>query len=233
MPAYVAVEEAARHLGVASSRVRALIANGGLRADMVSGRWLVEWDSVLARDRAKASPGRPLTARNAWALLLLASGEPLPPGFDQHACWRMRQTLDRHELANLRSRLERRARVHHLWALPGELRSLRESEDIVLTGSSAAGGLGLELLAPETIDAYVPASGLDVVTSEHGLEPVPTSEANVILRAVPGDAWLLDERRLAPRAAVGLDLGSYPDSRSARVGTEVLASLDASRRADG
>jgi excisionase family DNA binding protein len=228
MPSRVDVEEAARRLGVATSRVRALIASGGLRADKLGGRWLVEWDSVLARERAQAAAGRPLTARNAWALLSMASGE-LPPGLDVHARWRIGQSLDRHRLADLESRLERRARVHYLWALPGELRPLRAGQDVVLSGSSAAGELNLELLAPDTVDAYVPARSLEGLTGEHGLEPVAASEANVILRSVPDDAWVLDGRRIAPRAAVGLDLAAYPDSRSARIGAELLASLDAAR----
>ena len=232
MPAHVDVAEAARHLGVASSRVRALIASGGLRADKLGGRWLVEWDSVLARERGQAAAGRPLTARNAWVLLLMASGDELPPGVDPHARWRIGQSLHRHRLADLGSRLERRARAHHLWALPGELRPLRDGDDVVLSGSSAAGGLNLELLAPDTVDAYVPASRLDSLASEHGLEPVAASAANVILRGVPDDAWLLKERRIAPQAAVGLDLAGYPDSRSALVGSELLAGLDAARTED-
>lgn len=229
MPAQVDVEEAARQLGVAASRVRALIASGGLRAEKLGGRWLVEWDSVLARERAQAAAGRPLTPRNAWALLLAASGDALPPGFDPHARWRIGQSLRRRALADLRSRLELRARVDHLWALPGELRRLREDGLLVLSGLSAAGELGLELLAPDTVDAYVPAGRVEALARGHGLEPAATSEANVILRAVPDDAWLLDGRRIAPRAAVGLDLAAYPDSRSARVGSALLAELDAAR----
>lgn len=232
MPVPIAVEEAARHLRLTPSRVRALIASGGLRAEKVGGRWLVEWDSVLARERSPGAVGRPLSARNAWALLLLASGDDLPPRFDQHARWRISQTLDRHHLVDLRSRLDGRARVHHLWALPGELRPLRAEEDLVLTASSAAGALELGLLAPDTVDAYVPAERMEAVASEYGLEPVASYEANVILRTVPDDAWLLENRRIAPRAAVGLDLASYPDSRSARVGAEVLAELDAARSGD-
>lgn len=227
MRSHLAVDEAARHLGVASSRVRALIASGGLRADKVGGRWLVEWDSILARERARRGPGRPLTARNAWALLLLASGEQVPPAFDAHAHWRLRQTLGGHRLGDLESRLDRRAEVHHLWVLPGELQPLRAGGGLVLSGSSAAGKIDLGLLAPDTVDAYLQASRLDALMREHGLEPVAASEANVIVRAVPDDAWLLDGRRVAPRAAVALDLASYPDSRSARVGAELMAALDA------
>lgn len=99
----------------------------------------------------------------------------------------------------------------------------------MLTGSSGAGELRLELLAPDTIDAYVPASRIEALTSAHALEPAPMSEANVILRAVPDEAWLLDGRRIAPRAAVGLDLAAYADARSARVGAELLAALDDER----
>lgn len=223
MPAQVTVEQAARHLRVAPSRVRALIASGGLQAAKLGGRWVVEWDSVLAREHQQAAPGRPLKARNAWALLLAASNEPLPAGFDSHARWRIRQTLDRQLLVDLRSRLDRRARMHRLWALPGELRPLRDGKDIVLSGSSAAGELRLGLLAPDTVDAYVPAGRMEAITSEHGLEPVAAHESNVMLRTVPDDAWFLEGRRVAPRAAVALDLASYPDARSARVGAAVLA----------
>jgi hypothetical protein len=122
--------------------------------------------------------------------------------------------------------------VHHLWAIPGELLLLRDSDLVALTGSSAAGELNLELLSPETVDAYVAAGQLDTFVRDHALEPAATSEANVVLRAVPDDAWLLDGRRVAPRAAVGLDLASYPDARSARVGGQLLAALDAESIAD-
>ena len=228
----VDVDEAARHLGVDPSRVRALITSGGLSADKVGGRWLVNWESVLARERAQTAPGRPLTARNAWALLLLASGDQITAQIEPNARWRLRQTMTHHHLADLAARLERRARVHYLWAIPGELSRLRDSGRMALTGSSAAGELNLGLLSPDTVDAYVPAGRLDALVRDHALEPVSTSEANVILRGVPDEAWLLDGRRVAPRAAVGLDLATYPDARSARVGAQLLAALDAESRAD-
>jgi hypothetical protein len=229
MPSHVGVDEAARRLGVAPARVRALIASGGLHADKLSGRWLVDWNSVLARQQAQVKGGRPLTPRNAWALLLAASREPLPAGIQPHARWRIAQSLSRHRLADLESRLERRSSVRPLWALPGELRPLRADDALVLTGSSAAGELELELLAPETVDAYVTADHLEDLTREYGLRPATLGEANVTLRAVPDEAWLLDARRIAPSAAVGLDLVRYADSRSRRVGAELLARLDAER----
>lgn len=227
MPDLVGVNEAAAELGLDPSRVRALIADGSLRADKISGRWLVYWESVAARRRGPTPPGRPMASRNAWALLLVASGEPVPEDLDPTVRWRLRQALAHQGLVAIRGRLERRAQVGHFWALPGELRALRSDKNIVLTGSSAAGALGLELPAPDTIDAYIRASHLDALIAEHGLEDVTSiAQANVALRAVPDDAWLLDGRRIAPSAAVALDLSFYPDSRSARVGSELLQKFD-------
>lgn len=229
MPELVSVSDAARELDLDPSRVRSLIANGDLRADKVAGRWLVHWDSVVARRREPMPPGRPLAAHNAWALLLAASGEPYPDGLDPATRWRLRQALQHQGLVAIRGRLERRAHVHRYWALPGELRALRKSKDIVLTGSSAAKDLGLA--APDAIDAYLPADRLDATITEHGLQEARgVGEDNVILRAVPPDAWRLSERASAPVAAIALDLSFYPDSRSARVGHELLAKLDGELR---
>jgi hypothetical protein len=228
MAELVDVNHAARALGVAPSRVRALIADGGLEAEKLGGRWLVRWDSVALRRRGPVGPGRPMSPRNAWALVLAASGESVPSDIDQHTRWRLERSLDQHRLVDLRARLDQRASVGRRWALPGELRRLREDDAVVLTGSSAAGELGLALAVPDTVDVYVPVERLEPLVVEYGLEHSPVAQANVVVRAVPEGAWFLDGRRVAPAAAVGLDLAGYPDSRSSRVGAELLARLDES-----
>jgi hypothetical protein len=231
MPELVSVPEAARELKLNPSRVRSLIADGSLRADKVAGRWLVHSESVAARQREPMPPGRPMAPRNVWAMLLAASGEPFPDGLDPAVRWRLRQALTHQGLVAVRGRLERRANVERYWALPGELRALHKSKDIVLSGSSAAGVLGLELAAPDAIDAYAPASRLTRLVDEYGLEEVDeVGQDNVILRVVPDDAWLLDGREVAPVAAVALDLSFYPDSRSARVGHDLLKRADKEAR---
>lgn len=94
-----------------------------------------------------------------------------------------------------------------------------------MTGSSAAKDLGL--VAPDTVDAYLPADRLDEIIAEHGLQEARSAgEDNVILRAVPDGAWHLTGRESAPVAAIALDLSFYLDSRSARAGHELLAKLD-------
>src|SRR5215218_7879032 len=193
MTELVSVPDAARELDLDPSRVRALIADGSLRADKIAGRWLVHWESVVARRREPTPPGRPMAAHNAWALLLAASGEPFPDGLDPAQLWRLRQALQHQGLVAIRGRLERRAHVERFWALPGELRALRASKDISLTGSSAAQDLGLA--APDTIDAYVPADRLNAVVAEYGLQEARRiGDDNVILRAVPVDTWRLGGR---------------------------------------
>jgi hypothetical protein len=224
------VAAAADALGVVPSRVRALIASGDLAAEKVGGVWLVDPAGVAGRIRQQSPPGRPLSPGNAWALLLAASGEELPPELGPSARWRIRRALTTYGLDALLPRLARRAKASSHWALAGELRALRERPDLVLSGSSATTAYDLGLLGSDAIDAYVPARILASLEDEHALEPKSGPESNVILRAVPDDAWLLDGRRFAPLAAVAVDLRSYADPRAARIGADVIASVDESFR---
>jgi hypothetical protein len=222
----IGVREAARELRVVPSRVRELLAQGALPGEKLDGRWVMRREDVLARRREPPPPGRPLSATNAWLLLLEASQEPLPAAADAMAQWRVRRALRHPGLTAMRPRLERRAQAHCLWALPAELPALRDTEGVVLSGSNAAGALGLELVAPDAIDGYVPAERLRTLIAEHALQDAERARANVTLRAVPEGAWMLDGRELAPAAAVALDLASYPDPRSERAGRRLLDELD-------
>jgi len=230
MSTFLGVTDAAQALGINESRVRALIAAEEMAAEKIGGRWLIDPAEVARRKREPRRTGRPLSPVNAWAALLSASGEDVPAGLDPVSRWRIERSLGQVGLVGLHARLSGRGRALHYVALPGALRELRTTEDVVLTGSSAAGHHKLELLGPETIDAYVPASGLDRIVRATALRVASPREADVILRAVPDGAWMLRGRKVAPIAAVGLDLADYPDSRSSRVGREVLARLDKDRR---
>jgi hypothetical protein len=226
----ISVNDAAHELHVDPSWVRALIADGSLAAEKVAGRWLVDSVGVRERQRDPRPAGRPLTARNSWVLILEASGEPPKKDVDPLVLWRMRRSLAHPGLVAMRTRLAGRATPHHLWGLDSEMKHLLRSNEVVVSGSSAAGKLGLELAAPNTLDAYVPEQKLEGLIHEHALEPARPSQANIILRAVPREAWMVGGRKFAPPAAVALDLASYPDSRSARVGQELLSDLEHGRR---
>jgi hypothetical protein len=222
----LSVVAAADALGIVPSRVRALIASGDLAAEKVGGVWLVDPAGVAGRNRQQSPPGRPLSPDNAWALLLAASGEELPPELGSSARWRIRRALTTYGLDALLPRLARRAKPSSHWALAGELRALRERSDLVLTGPSAAASYDLDLVGSDAIDAYVPARIVASLEDEHALEPASGPESNVILRAVPDDAWLLNGRRFAPLTAVAVDLRSYADPRAARIGADVIARID-------
>lgn len=226
----VDVQQAARELRVGPARVRELLAQGALPGEKLGGRWLIRRSDVQARLHDPSPPGRPLSAANAWLMLLEASGEQPPEPVDAVARWRVRRALASPGLAAMRPRLESRAKTHNLWALPAELRALHDTPDVLPTGSSAAAALNLELVAPDTLDAYFPERRLGHLIAEHALQPAEPAQANVTLRAVPDGAWVLDSREVAPAAAVALDLTSYTDPRSARVGRSLLDTLDRDRR---
>lgn len=222
----VSVSDAAEVLELDRSRVRALAASGELSAQKIGGVWLIDRASIEQRREHPAPAGRPMSASNAWRVLLLASGEGIDEDADPVVRWRVREALDRRGLDGLRGLLRRHAEVRYFWGLAGELRRLRERDDVVLTGTSAAGVHQLDLLSGDRVDVYVSASRAPGLEDTHALQPAAAAEANVVLRLVPDDAWpLIDGCRLAPLAAVAIALADDPDPRTARVGREVIARI--------
>jgi excisionase family DNA binding protein len=74
----LSVHEAAKRLGVSDRRVRALIDSGRLDAQRVGRAWIIHPIALASVDGAR-SPGRPLSARSAWAELI---GERPAPQVD-------------------------------------------------------------------------------------------------------------------------------------------------------
>jgi excisionase family DNA binding protein len=222
------VEEAARRLDVNSARVRAMLAAGRLAGDKVGGRWLVRDESIRRRQRERHGRGRQFSPANAWGLLFLASGQPAPwlSGSEGR---RLLRLLDERGLEGLDGRVHQRASVHSFAAHPGVLRHLVEEPGLVLSGVSAASAHRLGLSGGESVDAYVPAAGLSGVVSKYALARPEGVPVNVKLRAVPNIIWPFKER-VAPLAAVALDLAQEPDARSARIGLQALRQLDKRRR---
>jgi len=227
----LSIPEAARELGLDPSRVRALVSSGELPGAKLGGRWAIESADVARRQRDPRPAGRPFEAPNAWAVLFIASdldASWVGPG----ARWRLRQGLAFHGLAALRPRLSRRSELRHFHAHPSELRRLRNRPDLVRSGISAAGDYQLKLAPAEEVDAYVRAKAVKRLQREHALEPVELGRGNVVLRVVPDAAWEMGSKdRVAPIAAVAVDLADDPDSRSARAGQRLVERLDQRLRA--
>lgn len=226
----ISIAQAASVLALSATRVRAMVSQGKLQGVKVGGRWLVERSAVEQRRREEAPRGRRFTPRNAWALLLLASGEDAPK-LDPSVCSRLRRALALEGLAALTPRLRDRSSISDYKAHPGEIPYVLEDAALVPSGISAAGPMELGLLASREVDGYVAQSQLPRFIAKHALSPGGI-ESNVRLRAVPDDAWReLDGRSIAPAAAVALDLTDEPDSRSRAAGKKLIQRIDRQYRA--
>ena len=204
-----------------------MVVNGRLPATKVGGRWLIERGEVERRRRRRPLKGRPFAVHNAWALLALASGKDLE-GVDPSARSRMRRTLSLEGVEALGPRLERRGESHYFGAHRGEIPYIVEDPRFVASGVSAAGAHGLNLVSGAEADGYVRAGALKEFAADHALRPAVRG-SNLRLRTVPDRAWhFLEGARVAPIAAVALDLAEDPDPRSAEVGLMALKDLPSS-----
>lgn len=221
----LSIPDAAQVLELSPSRVRAMAVHGRLGASKIGDRWLVERGAVETRRRQGGHAGRPFEAHNAWALLLLASDEDVA---DVHPSVRsrLRRALRVDGLEKLEPRLVRRAESRYFDGHPGELRHLTEDQSFLRTGISAAGEYGLDLLSGHEADGYVAASGLKQLIADHALSAADAHSGNVRVRLVPDKAWRhLADAKVAPTAAVAIDLAEDPDHRSASAGKQMLRRL--------
>jgi len=220
----LSLPQAASALGLSSSRIQALVAQGRLPASKIGGRWLIERAAVDRRRREESLRGRPFASHNAWALLFLASGEEID-GIDPSVRSRLRRAIALEGLETLGPRLVRRAEPLHFDAHPGEISHILDDPVLVRSGISAAGAHGLDLTSGPEADGYVRAGSLEKFSADHALRPARKA-GNLHLRAVPDSAWrFLQDAALAPIAAVALDLAEDPDPRSSRVGRAALRDL--------
>ncbi len=149
----LSVAQAARLLGRDRTRVYALMRSGDLIAaasedEGTSGPLRIERSSVERWLVAGGDGGRPLSPRNAWALIGLASGEqPFSDrclGLLEHPeeLSRTRARIARGSLVELAPRLRRRATLVERQVPRGLRQGLERDAALVRTGVSAAGAYG-------------------------------------------------------------------------------------------
>jgi excisionase family DNA binding protein len=223
-PGYLTVAAAADRLAVTRGRVRQLIWSGALPASRLAGGriWLIPAEAVEARAELGIGRGRTLTPANAWGLLCLADGRPVP-WLDGRTRRRLTALLERQGLGGLRPRLLERGRPHPYRTHPSSLERLRSDGRLMLTGVTGAIELRLGLVGGGRIEAYVAEADLGRVSKDHRLRA--SREPNVTLRVVPdaGVDWPIAP--VAPLPAVALDLLEDPEPRLRQVGRDVLARL--------
>ena len=245
--AYVSVPEAARLLGRDRTRVYALIRSGDLVAaqpdhDEASGPLRIDRASLERWLVAGGSQGAPLSARNAWAVVGLASGDQALSaqclGLLERPedVSRARSRLARQGLLELAPRLRRRASPLVL-RLPAPLAAALEHDaSLVRTGLSAARPYGWTELNPAAgqawrLDAYLPLEVFSELqrhadrSDAYADSGSDTETVPVMLRVVDGPWPFPPNYQLAPQPLAALDLLEYPDPAAQRIGREVLRSL--------
>jgi excisionase family DNA binding protein len=224
VPGYLTVVAAAERLAVSEGRVKQLIWSGALPASRLAGRrtWLIPLTAVEARVDLVVGPGRVLTPANAWGLLCLSDGRPMP-WLDARTKRRLVGLLKDRGLEGLRARLVERGRPRPYRTHPKSLERVRSDGRLMLTGVTGAAELRLGLIGGDRIDAYVADADLEWVAKDHRLRA--SREANVTLRVVPdfGADWPI--AAVAPLSAIALDLLEGPEPRARQVGREVLRRL--------
>lgn len=225
----ISISEAAHILKLSPARVRAMASGGQLSASKIADRWLVERGAVEQRRKRGAHEGRRFAPWNAWALLMLASDEPVE-GIDPSVRSRLRRALTLEGLNALAPRLGHRAQVSLYRAHPGEIRHVINDPAFMRSGISAAAAYDIGLVSGREADGYLREADLKRFIKEHALASI-SSDGNVCLRVVPDKAWaMLGGRAIAPEAVVALDLMEDPDPRSARAGAELIRNLDRRHR---
>lgn len=215
----LSVAEAAKLLDLSPQRVRAMLQGGGLPGRKIGRIWIVDSDVLQQR---RNTPGRPLSAANAWALLAMLSGDS-PDWVDPTERSRLkRRANDPAWLVQALIEGVPRSRVHRWRVLPSDLSKVREIWDLLLSGLSA------EL--PE-LDVLGGFQGLDVYADEDSIRQIerrfqPDRESanpNLLIRN-PTHPWILKQHGQAPRAVVAADLIVNEDPRVARAARQLLSS---------
>jgi hypothetical protein len=221
-PNLVGSVEAAKRLGLAESRVRALAQQGRLPAQRVAGRWLLDANLLIDFGRAERKRGRPYDASRALGLLFLLSGEDAP-WLSSYDAWRLRHRARRADIRKLLPRLAKRAAVRHFQAPNAVLEKVASDPAFIRSGVSAASDYDADISAPHVVEGYYPKLRADQLAYRYALEAVPEARANLIIHGL--DQPVAVKRDVMPLAVVAADLIESRDSRTRRAGEKLLLRL--------
>jgi len=228
----ITVHQAAERLDVSPRRIQSLLQKGDLPGFKVGGQWFVSRLSVRQRSSSRRTSGRPFSPRSAWvslALLCRSQGdEPLRiPEAGDWLIYTLRSRLRHEGFASLAPHLDRRAALHRFWVQPSQLPRLAAEDRLVLSGFSVAHQYGLDILAPEEIEAYVPAENLPRLAERYSLADF-VRKPNVAIHAVSFWPFAPDVKD-APLPVAILDLLESENERTRSAGRDALLHYEAKR----
>ena len=171
----ISVADAARALDVSERRVLAMLHAGELQGEKVGGRWVVSPHSL----RHPKRPGRPMSPRNAWALILKTDA-----WLDPQAAWKLNERM-----AHLRDRDDPalvlaswlRSRGERLELSAPRTTTLVDDVRVVPSGvSDRRSGMAVS----DLVELYVHQDEAEAVKADHWLVPA-RGKPNVILHVAP------------------------------------------------
>lgn len=153
----------------------------------------------------------------------MASGEPAP-WLRPDVRSRLRRRIREGALHKYRVGLSRRARARYFIGGERARAALAREPRFVRSGVSAAAAHGASLRAPHVLEGYLPESEVGPFAYRFALREADEREADLIVRGV-ADFWPFADRKVAPRAAVAVDLLDSLDERTRRAGEQLLRGI--------
>lgn len=235
--ANVSVAEAAKRIDVGVPRIHQRIADGSLRAERIGSQWVVDELSLL-RAAERRKPGRPLSARSAWAIIALTEDDQ--EAFGALAAAERARAKDRlEELLGLvakppkaEAEVRRIASALRLKFRNRALRELRKAAAADLPGLRGDGrwqslvNPAVTGIASSEVEGYLDAGDVTSLARDFLLMPAE-SDANVVIH-------VLQEGRKAysnSKLVLAADLAEHRSPREELRAAGLLRELAEDRRA--
>jgi excisionase family DNA binding protein len=236
----VSVAQAAQRLGVSVPRIHQRIADGSLVAERIGSQWVVDERSLL-RVQERSKPGRPHSARSAWAVIAVSEKDrdrmgPGGPAASARARMQLKRLLEPAEMpasgeeavgdlaVSLRSVFRNRAQRRLLRASPADLADLRADDRWALLVDLGASGI-----ASADIEGYLGESDVDGVVRDYLLVEAD-SDANVVLHVIPDAQYPYPESRLRLAADLAEHRGPREEARAVELLHELALEWKAAER---
>jgi excisionase family DNA binding protein len=238
--AAVSVAQAAQRLGVSVPRIHQRIADGSLAAERIGSQWVIH-ERALLHIQERNKPGRPYSARSAWALIAASEGDrdrmrSRGPATAARAQQQLERLLERavrsvegeeavFDLAvSLRSVFRNRAERRLLRAAPADLADLRVDDRWALLVESGVSGI-----ASSDVEGYLAESYVDAVIRDYLLVE-RDEEANLVLHVIPEGQHPYPDSRLRLAADLAEHRGPREEARAAELLHELALERKAAER---
>lgn len=207
--------EAAQRLGVSLQRVRALWHEGAVTGRLMANRLLLDRSSVFELAERERPATRPLSARNAWGMLVLLADEVSPRASPSEVS-RLRTLAFTRDADALAVLVRARARTVRYDGVEGAGEYVLRDRRVVASGATLA-HRWTDLIVDGLTEVYGTASDVQGLAGQLRLWREP--QGPIIMHAVADDLGdFLRDRTEMPDTVVAVDLLESNDPRGCRAG---------------